>query len=301
MELKHLRYFLTVAAERSVSRASLQLNVSQPSVSRVIHELEDEISIPLFYRTSSGMTLTSSGEKFFMYANRVLSIMNEAKFEICKIERSNSIINVGFCSSKYIFEIIEKLKYVGYNVKNLRFFEFNSMKQIAAVKDKLLDLAIIRYADDFSFPDLECLPFFNNEIFAVVPASHRLSGKKSIYLRELKDEKFVVLKRDVHENMNKLLCDACAVSGFSPDITFCANGFMSALATIATGVCVGLLPRNIANAAIPGYVYLPINGGNYCVESACVYRRNEKNASVIELAEKIKLCYSNEICKQCEG
>ena len=81
----------------------------------------------------------------------------------------------------------------------------------------------------------------------------------------------------------------------------CANGFMSALATIATGVCVGLLPRNIANAAIPGYVYLPINGGNYCVESACVYRRNEKNASVIELAEKIKLCYSNEICKQCEG
>ena len=161
MELKHLRYFLTVAAERSVSRASLQLNVSQPSVSRVIHELEDEISIPLFYRTSSGMTLTSSGEKFFMYANRVLSIMNEAKFEICKIERS----------------IIEKLKYVGYNVKNLRFFEFNSMKQIAAVKDKLLDLAIIRYADDFSFPDLECLPFFNNEIFAVVPASHRLSGK----------------------------------------------------------------------------------------------------------------------------
>ena len=108
------------------------------------------------------------------------------------------------------------------------------MKQIAAVKDKLLDLAIIRYADDFSFPDLECLPFFNNEIFAVVPASHRLSGKKSIYLRELKDEKFVVLKRDVHENMNKLLCDACAVSGFSPDITFCANGFMSALATIAT-------------------------------------------------------------------
>lgn len=102
MELKHLRYFLTVAAERSVSRASLQLNVSQPSVSRVIHELEDEISIPLFYRTSSGMTLTSSGEKFFMYANRVLSIMNEAKFEICKIERSNSIINVGFCSSIYI-------------------------------------------------------------------------------------------------------------------------------------------------------------------------------------------------------
>lgn len=86
-----------------------------------------------------------------------------------------------FCSSIYIFEIIEKLKYVGYNVKNLRFFEFNSMKQIAAVKDKLLDLAIIRYADDFSFPDLECLPFFNNEIFAVVPASHRLSGKKSIY------------------------------------------------------------------------------------------------------------------------
>ena len=78
MELRHLRYFIAAAEEENVSRAALKLHVSQPAISRQIHDLEDEIGFPLFERGAKSLKLTEAGKVFLTEAKSVLQRAGEA-------------------------------------------------------------------------------------------------------------------------------------------------------------------------------------------------------------------------------
>ena len=73
MELRHLRYFVAVAEELNVCQAATRLHVSQPPLSRQIHDLEDEVGTQLFVRSQSGMSLTEAGGTFLQEARSILS------------------------------------------------------------------------------------------------------------------------------------------------------------------------------------------------------------------------------------
>src|SRR5437660_1170069 len=78
MELRHLRYFVAVAEMENVSRAALKLHVSQPALSRQIHDLEDELGFPLLERSAKSMRLTQAWRIFLNEARGVLQRADEA-------------------------------------------------------------------------------------------------------------------------------------------------------------------------------------------------------------------------------
>src|SRR5215475_9514864 len=78
MELRHLRYFVAVAEEENVSRAALKLNVSQPALSRQIHDLEDELGFALLERTAKSVKLTEAGCTFLEEARSVIQLSQQA-------------------------------------------------------------------------------------------------------------------------------------------------------------------------------------------------------------------------------
>src|SRR6266704_4239011 len=82
MELRHLRYFVTVAEELNVSRASARLRISQPAVSRQLRDLEQELGVELFSREKSKLKLTPAGEAFLAHARDLLRRSNEAAKEM---------------------------------------------------------------------------------------------------------------------------------------------------------------------------------------------------------------------------
>ena len=99
MELRHLRYFVTVAAERSFSRASEKLNIAQPPLSRQIQQLEAELGVQLLHR-GRPLTLTEPGRYFFEQALQVLQRTDEMRAMTRRIGKGKKRqFGVGFVES----------------------------------------------------------------------------------------------------------------------------------------------------------------------------------------------------------
>ena len=95
MELRHLRYFVAVAEEENVSRAALNLHVSQPGITRQIHDLEDEIGFPLFERIGKSVRLSPAGKFFLVEARDVLQRTADAVEKARAATAPQAEINVG--------------------------------------------------------------------------------------------------------------------------------------------------------------------------------------------------------------
>jgi len=97
MELRHLRYFVTVAKELNGSRASARLRISQPAVSRQLRDLEEELGVPLFHRGNSRLKLTPAGEAFLAHARDLLRRSNEAVKEMTAFRpQARRTLTVGY-------------------------------------------------------------------------------------------------------------------------------------------------------------------------------------------------------------
>ena len=99
MELRHLRYFVAVAEQENVSRAALKLHVSQPGISRQIHDLEEEIGFPLFERSAKALKLTEAGKTFLEEARAVLQRADDAVKNARAVAAGSSEIHVGYAPS----------------------------------------------------------------------------------------------------------------------------------------------------------------------------------------------------------
>ncbi|WP_411329743.1 LysR family transcriptional regulator [Desulfovibrio desulfuricans] len=82
MEIRHLKTLMMVASARSISKASHMLHLSQPSVTRIVQEIETIVGSPLFSRTRDGMILTNDGKKFYKLATKIISSIHEAISEL---------------------------------------------------------------------------------------------------------------------------------------------------------------------------------------------------------------------------
>lgn len=88
MELRVLRYFLTIVAERNISRAAVRLHVSQPTISRQVSELEDELGVTLFDRGSREIALTTAGEYFANQARQIVALADKT---IANVQRTHDV------------------------------------------------------------------------------------------------------------------------------------------------------------------------------------------------------------------
>src|ERR1700743_1209002 len=100
MELRHLRYCIAVAEQENVARAALKLHISQPGISRQIHDLESEIGFALFERSAKSLRLPNAGKVFLEEARAVLQRADEAVSRArAAAGAGNGEIHVGYAPS----------------------------------------------------------------------------------------------------------------------------------------------------------------------------------------------------------
>jgi len=290
MELRHIRYFTAAAEELNISRASRRLNVSQPAMSRLIRDLEEELGTALFVRERFGLSLTAAGDKLLVYAHQILDLCNEAVRVVGSKPDTGHTLNIGFVASSISVFLGAALRAFrednpGINVK---IYELSTGDQLKALRKHLIDIALIGKPCGAVRDEFETMVLFEMNLEAVVPSTHRLAGRKRISLKELENDKFVGYSEESFPCRNQNIINACQVAGFRPDVHYQADSLVEVLAIICSGDSVSLMPDDVASLSHPGVIFIPLEDTVETIDFAAVWRRDDKRIILQQVLEHFK-------------
>ena len=270
MDLRQLKYFVTVAEELSFIRAAERLHMSQPPLSQQIKSLEDELGVELLYRTRREVKLTDAG-RVFLHESRELLERAQALAHRTRQAAGGeqATLRVGMATSA-LFHVLPRLRErlrrqlpgVALSVSDM-----NTDEQVRSLVVDKLDLGFIH-----ARPDVRGLARLNvlDDAFALVlPAEHVLAGRPGLQLRDVEAEPFVAFSREHAPALFDALIASCQQEGFSPRIAHVARHPASVLHLVRQGLGVSIVPRGYADDNLPGLVFhhLPTMAGRLRIDA----------------------------------
>lgn len=250
MEFHQLRYVCAIADTGSFSRAAERCHVAQPSLSQQVLKLEEELGERLFDRLGRSVRLTEAGRAFLPHARSILHQMEAARsgVEDKRADMRGSVVaGVIPTIAPYMIPRYVAAFAIKYSDAKLRLVEETTPMLIEGLRNLSVDLAIL--ALPLRHKEFEMFPLLTEPLFAVVPKDHPRAGAKSIALKDLRGEPFVML-RDGH-CFRDLSVAACARARITPRISFESSQFSSLLGMVAAGVGVSLVPQMAVDRSLP--------------------------------------------------
>ena len=252
MNLSELRYVVALARERHFGRAAAACFVSQPTLSVAIRKLEDELSVTLFERASHEVRITSAGERVVEKAQQALeaveSVRQAARAESDQLSgplRIGAIYTIG----PYLFpDLIPNLNE---RAPDMPLIVEENYTAVLSEKLKQGELDVIVISLPFDEPNILTLPLYEEPFVILLPASHPLTGRKTIAPRNLEGETVLMLGAG-HCFRDQVIeaCPACAPKAGDGSPVYTAEG--SSLETIrhmvASGMGLTVLPCTAAGA-----------------------------------------------------
>lgn len=264
MELRHLRYFVAVAEELNVTRAAKKLRLAQPSLTRQIHNLEEELGVRLLDRSKNQIALTKEGTSFLVDARKLVEQSLESVKSVQRFSRGESgQLNLGY-SFKFNFDLLpatlttcyQKLPEVTVNL-----FDLAPAEQLKALASRKIDLAFLglRPPDDHKeIVGLQWECVAHHDVVVVLPAKHPLAKKKEIFVLDLKPLFFVTMSEQTHPGSRQWLHGLCREAGFVPRILQDVELESGIMTFVAEGLGVTLAREPIKKQPHEGVVFRPL-------------------------------------------
>jgi DNA-binding transcriptional LysR family regulator len=264
MELRHLRYFVAVADEMNFTRAAEKLRVAQPSLTRQIHNLEDELGVRLVDRSKSRISLTAEGRSFLLDARRLVALSLESMQAVQRFSRGESgQMNLGYLF-KFNFDLLPATLAAFYQICPeiaVNLFDMSPAEQLRALEARKIDLGFVglrprdpgRSLSELSW---ECVA--HHDVVVVLQANHPLAKKRRILIRDLKPFFFVALGEQTHPGSHDWLRAICEEAGFAPRILQDVDRETGIMTFVAEGLGVTLAREQIKNLPHPGVVFRPL-------------------------------------------
>lgn len=208
MTLRHMRIFVSVYQQKSITKASNRLHLAQPSVSLAISELETYYGIRLFDRISRRLYVTEQGKQFYDYALHIVSLFDEMEQGVRNWDsigtlRVGSSITIG----NYLLpSLVTQFQKDSPNIK-VQVLIKNSADVEQAVIDNVIDFALIEGTP--KSPQITSLPFMDDRLCLIASPSHPLYEKKEVCIHDLLQYDFLLREkgsagRDILENLFSL-------------------------------------------------------------------------------------------------
>jgi DNA-binding transcriptional LysR family regulator len=260
VELRHLRYFVTVAEELNFSKAALRLGMSQPPLSSQIKQFERELGLQLFDRSTSRVTLTEPGRTILFSARQILADADALERLAKQMKVGNyGVLRIGTVGSALLGELPELIREAGAAMPNVSFEieEIETGNQDAAFANHRIDIGIVRMP--LLIPGLKSLPLFDEPLVAVVGSTHALADREQIDLSELQDEQFILFPRQLGVGLWDTVVNACIAAGFQPINVIETQNIHTIVGMVASGRGVSLLPDSVRSLALPDVRYVRVN------------------------------------------
>src|SRR5579862_3410801 len=274
MELRHLRYFVAVAEEGSLTNAAeRRLHTAQPSLSRQIRDLELEVGVPLLERRARGVALTAAGRTFLDHA-RLALLQVDAAGEAARraAQPDKRAFTIGFLTGQELVWLPETLRILRGEDPDIEItLASQSSPELAgALMRGKVDVAFLRR--EAQAPGLAFKFLITEPLVAVLPAGHRLANRKDIRLSDLADEVYVSPTR-VAPALKAAIENYAAKSGITLKPAYDAENISAVLSLVATTGGVTLMPLYVRNMLSPSVVIRPLQGEAPTIDLVIGYNR----------------------------
>lgn len=279
MELRHLRYFVAVAEEGSLTNAAQRrLHTAQPSLSRQIRDLEIEIGVKLLERGARGIELTAAGRVFLDYA-RLALLQVETAVEAARraAQPEKAAFVLGFLTGQELVWLPETLRILRDEDPGIEItlVSQSSPELAGGLMRGKVDLAFLRR--EAQAPGLAFKPLMREPLLAVLPQNHRLAARKDIRLQDLAGETFIAPTR-VAPALKAAIDAYAAKQGVTLKAEYDAENMSSVISLVTTTGGVTLLPLYVQHTLSSSVVMRPLHGEAPTIELVVGYSRANTSA-----------------------
>jgi DNA-binding transcriptional LysR family regulator len=286
VELRHLRYFVTLAETLHFGQAAAKLQIAQPSLSHQIQQLEAELQATLLRRTQRRVELTEAGGIFLEEARDILARSDRAALVTRRAGRGDAVklrVGVGYC-----MDHVNATRTVGLfdRAHEHVHVELHTMAvgpQIDALKTGRLDIGFVRPPVNDAALMGEVL--LREPFVAALPVRHRLAKKKFVALSALAEEPFVLPPRQAVPVYHDLVLRACREAGFIPNAPHEADHVLLMLGMVAAGAGIALVPASARQVEQAGVTYATLRPSHALLETVVTWRRNDTSLFVEEFLQ----------------
>lgn len=261
MELKKLRYFVTVATLKNFTAAAKALNTVQPAISRQIADLEADLGVKLLIRNTRVVTLTEAGSYLLQNAQRMFALEQEIVANVQKIEKGEiGQIRIGYLASACFSFIGKLVRLFSTQFPNVRvqLVEMTSQEQIDAFNKNEIDVGFSRPIPSNMNTQLDFQNIYNDRLVAVVPEHHSLSTYESLAITDLKDENLILLSRMKAVGLFNKICGVFHQEKISPNIISQPSNMQTLLTEVSAELGIAVAPSCVVNLYTKGCSFVPL-------------------------------------------
>ena len=259
MDIKPLRYFVTLAETRHFGQAAARLHISQPPLSRQIAALEQDLGVKLFERNSRHVSLTAAGEYFYIDACKILNTMEQAIRNVQAIAAGETgKLTIGFtmCAAysvvpRYATAFKAKWPHVTLHLR-----EIVSHDLAEKVANGEIDAAImLSGAPDLG---LSMQTVVTEPLCIALSCHHPLAQLPQLEIQQLAKEPFIIASEDAAPSLYITIMGLCQSHGFQPDIRYKVQLQHTILSLVNEEAGIALVPASMQKAQLHGVVFRPL-------------------------------------------
>src|SRR5271155_4266910 len=278
MELRHLRYFIAVAEAGSLTVAAQQtLHTSQPSLSRQVRDLEDEVGTPLLTRRARGIELTPAGRAFLEHARSVLSQVEAATQAARRVAHpTKPCFSIGFLTGHESAWMPEALRILRDELPNIDVMISSQYSPLLAdgLSQGKIDAAFLR--KERALPDLAFRLLVKEPLVVILPSDHRLAALKAISPKDLAGETFVIVSHTAPV-LRAVIDNYLKRSRINITPAHEADHVTMGISLIMSTRGVGLLPAYAQNFLPASVASRPLKGDVPTVDLVLGYRKSNQS------------------------
>jgi DNA-binding transcriptional LysR family regulator len=290
MELRHLRYFVAVAEALNFTKAAAQLHLAQPSLTRQIHNLEEELGVLLLNRSKSQVNLTEEGRSFLVDARRILTLATESVLSVQRLSRGETgELNIAYLSNfdfSLLPETLGAFRRAFPHIA-LNLFDMTPAEQLRALEARKIDLGFVGLPPPASLEGLNWESIGRHRTVVVLPAKHALARKRQVKLSDLETMFFVGMSEKTHPGFREWLNGICQRADFTPRVLQDAEVEPALMTLVAEGLGVTLAREHIRKLPHRGVAFRPLvppNATDYCI----AWNRNNDSRALQQYIETVK-------------